>query len=469
MATPRLPTHRARLLRGLTTLLLSQALIACQPEGENGAGDANATPGRATLTIDPTPQQTFAGFGFSFTDDDPYLTLDPAARSEADRLLFTELGTRIVRLWHEPGNPERTLRTYRDGGVVAGALTHGVTELLLAPEGYTPGDPEGYAETLTNDILTLRQGGIPITVTGTQNEPGSGERADIPDEDLLPLYRAMRAKLDAKGLKDVKLLGPEYASNDDGPKDFVAAIQADPIANAAYQGVAHHSYNMAGDPKLATLTRAAGKQYWQTEAGGGSQDGSAEFDYDFAAEGSARLLNDLNNGVTHWLWFIGLGQGDRDVLQKLVMLGPNGFYKNFTYHHMQQITTRFPPGTVLRHVTSDLPDARDLVWTYGVKPPLHAAAGLRPDGRYAIGVLNRTKGSGKGGGFGYQAAQPYEVAIEASELAAAPVEFELCRTGRAGPLRCDERLTMTAGKATVTLTPAELVTLVSLAPVRPGS
>jgi hypothetical protein len=348
--------------------------------------------------------------------------------------------------------------------VVAGALANGVTELLLAPEGYTPGDPEGYAELLTNDILTLRQNGIPITVTGTQNEPGSGERADIPDADLAPLYKAMRAKLDAKGMADVKLLGPEYANNDDGAKAFIDKIKADPVANAAYQGVAHHSYNMAGDPALAALSLSAKKQYWQTEAGGGSKDGSAEFDYDFAAQGSARILNDLNNGVTHWLWFIGLGQGDRDVWQKLVMLGPNGIYKNFTYHHLQQVTTRFPPGTVLRHVTSDLQDYADLVWTYGVKPPLQAAAGRRPDGRFAIGVVNRTEGQGEDGAFGFHAAKDYEVTLVAEELSASSVEFELCRTGPSGPLRCGERATMSNGQLTIKIPPAELVTLVSSAP-----
>jgi hypothetical protein len=466
---------RSRLILSSAVGAMLAALAACGPEGDGSAGQPAASnaatmPGAVTLTIGNAPQQTFRAFGFSFTHDDPYLTLSPDQRMEANRLLFEELGTRVVRLWHEPGNPERTKSTYLDGGVVEGALASGVEDLLLAPEGYTPGDPEVYAETLANDIAALRLTyGVPITVSGTQNEPGSGQRATIPDADMAPLYRALRAKLDAKGLAAVRLLAPEYASNDQWPRHFLDVIQADPAAAAAFVGVAHHSYNMAADQELARRALAAGKEYWQTEAGGGAQDGSAELDYDFAATASARFLNDLNNGVTHWLWFIGLGQGNRDVLQKLVMLTDRGFMKNFAYHHLQQVSTRFPPGTVLRHITSDLADYPDLKYSYGVKPPLNAAAGVRPDGRYVIGIVNHTAGAGRDDGWGYHAAQTYQVTLSVPELAGREIAFDICRTGRQGALQCAGQLAMTDGRATLELASADLITLVSTAPVGAGS
>ena len=46
----------------------------------------------------------------------------------------------------------------------------------------------------------------------------------------------------------------------------------------------------------------------------------------------------------------------------------------------------------MRHVTSDLPRWQEMVWSYGPKPPLQAAAALRPDGRYALAVVNDTPG-----------------------------------------------------------------------------
>jgi hypothetical protein len=459
------------LLAGAAALLL---LGACAQGGLQSSVRPAVAPVDETiqapvgLTVGGAPQQTFKGFGFSFTHDDPYLALRPDEREMADRLLFTELDTKIVRLWHRPGDPARTVNTYKNGGVVDGALKSGVEELLLAPEGYTQGDPEGYAETLTNDIVALQQAGVPITVTGTQNEPGSDYRADIPPEEQGRLYRAMRQKLDQKGLQDVALLAPEYASNDDGPKRFYDAIQGDPEAFAAIDGIAHHSYNMAADQDLGQRALGGGKDYWQTEAGGRDKNGSAEFDYDFGANASARFLNDLNNGVTHWVWFIGLGEGDQDVLQKLVRVQHGGvldqgtFYKNYSYHHLQQISRQFPPGTVLRHVTSDLQGYPDLVWTHGVKPPLNAAAGLRPDGRFIIALVNSSHEWGREGPFGFHAAATYPVTVDVPELGwYGDLSFSVCRTGRSVTLDCSGKIQMDRGRLSLDLPSAELVTLIS--------
>ena len=207
-----------------------------------------------------------------------------------------------------------------------------------------------------------------------------------------------------------------------------------------------------------------------TEAGGGHFDGSAERDATFAATVSARFLNDLNNGVTHWVWFIGLSHGSRDVYQKLVMCehscAHGRIYKNYGYHHVQQVTTSFLPGTVMRHVTSDLPDFPDMVYTYGAKPPLHAAAGLRPDGRFALAVVNDTPGL-EVRTASWDQPTHYRVTFAVPELAATPsLAFDLCRTNPEVAVQCGETIELTNGRATIEVRSLELITLVAREPVR---
>jgi hypothetical protein len=197
----------------------------------------------------------------------------------------------------------------------------------------------------------------------------------------------------------VTVLGPEFANADDIAIGWFDIVAGDPEALASFDALATHSYNMAALPELAERTLTHGKQYWMTEAGGGIEDGSAEFAYTFATSAAARFLNDLNNGVTHWVWFIGLAGGTDDVYQKLVMCEGScestpRIYKNYAYHYLQQISASFPPGTTMRHVTSDLPEWRDMVYSHGPKPPINAAAGLRPDGRFVLAVVNDTLGTG---------------------------------------------------------------------------
>ncbi len=241
-------------------------------------------------------------------------------------------------------------------------------------------------------------------------------------------------------------------------------------ALASVAGLATHSYGMAATRELAERVLAHDKQYWMTEAGGGDFDGSAEFAYGFAATVSSRFLNDLNNGVDHWVWFIGPGHGNRDVYQKLVMCegrcaNPARIYKNYSYHHVQQVTRSFPPGTVLRHVTSNLPDWPDLVWTYGAKPPLHAAAGVRPDGRWVLAVVNDTQNVSDRPRSTWEPPAPYTVTYEVPDLASVPsMTFDLCRTNAEVALQCTETFELEFGKATFEVQSLELITLVAREP-----
>ncbi len=453
----------------LVTLLAAGVLTACGPP--EPAAPA-AAPGFATLTVGTEPRQTFAGFGFSIEQDNPYIELSDRRKAQVDKLLFDDLNTRILRLWYGTGDPKPLRDYYQASGIIDDALRHRVTELLLGPWTYL-GDPDRQAKTIAEDIATMRDDyGIRITTTGVVNEPGAGNRKVLPPQDFVPLAIAMRRELDARGLQDVKVIGPEWPSADDNPVQWFDAIAADPQALADVAGLATHSYGMAANPELAERVLAHHKQYWMTEAGGGDFDGSAEFAYAFGASVSSRFLNDLNEGVDHWVWFIGLSHGNRDVYQKLVMCegrcaNTGRIYKNYSYHHVQQITTSFVPGTVMRHVTSNLPDWKDLVWTYGPKPPLHAAAGVRPDRRWVLAVVNDTPGGKAPPHTSWDPPTKYTVTFDVPELAKVPsVTFDLCRTNPTVAMQCTEQVELEYGKATLDVQSLELITLVARKPVR---
>jgi hypothetical protein len=424
----------------------------------------------AMLTVGTTPQQRFEGFGFSFEHDNPYGLLSEERRAEVDRLLYDELNTRIIRLWYAAGQPEVLRDDYLARGIIPHALDHGVTELLLAPAGSYPGDPEEYARTIAEDIHVMRDDyGIRITTTGVLNEPDAEDWKLLPASDYVPLAIAMRRELAARGLDDVKIIGPEFASADHAPATWFDAVAADPVALASFDALGTHSYNMAATPEFAERVLTHDKQYWMTEAGGGHFDGSAEHDATFAATVSSRFLNDINNGVTHWVWFIGLSHGTRDVYQKLVMCegscADGRIYKNYGYHHVQQVTTSFLPGTVMRNVTSNLPDFPDMVYSYGAKPPLHAAAGIRPDGRWALAVVNDTPGI-EVRTARWDPPTHYRVTFEVPELAATPsLTFDLCWTNPEVAVQCGETIELTNGRATLEVRSLELITLVAREPV----
>jgi hypothetical protein len=279
----------------------------------------------------------------------------------------------------------------------------------------------------------------------------------------------MRRELEALGLSGVTVLGPEFASADGVAIDWFDIVANEPEVLASFDALATHSYNMAARPELAQRALAHGKQYWMTEAGGGITDGSAEFAYTFATSAGARFLNDLNNGVTHWVWFIGLGDGTDDVRQKLVMcegpcVGTPRIYKNYAYHYLQQISASFPPGTTMRHITSDLPDWRDMVYTYGPKPPINAAAGVRPDGRWVLAVVNQTLGTGWEQASWDDPAN-YRIAFQVPELAGSGSRtFDLCRTNAEVSVRCDESVQVIDGRVALDVVSLELVTLVARTP-----
>ena len=461
--------------RPLLALLALAGLAACEPpEGATPpAAVAAAADGRvsATLTVGEAPQQRFAGFGFSIPQNGYDAQLSEAIRAEVDRLLFDELDTRIIRLWYAPGRPWEVKEHFQDTGVIDHALAHGVTELLLGP-GHYIGDPDEHARTMAEDMRVMRDDyGIRITASGVVNEPDAQDWKIVPQDHWVPLQIAMRRELDLRDLDDVTTIGPEFATADDKALRWLDAIIADPAALAATDALGTHSYNMAATPEFGERVLRNGLQWWMTEAGGPVKRGSAEHDHAFAASVSARFLNDINQGVSHWVWFVGLGAAEEDPYQKLVMCEGScatttRIYKNPSYHHAQLVSAAFPPGTMMRHVTSDLARWPEMVWSYGPKPPLQAAAGLRPDRRLALAVVNDTPGITVAR-TSWDPPTPYRVTFEVPALAGlVSAELELCRTNAEVHAQCGETARLEHGRITLDLDSLELITLVTRAPVQ---
>ncbi len=87
--------------------------------------------------------------------------------------------------------------------------------------------------------------GIRITTTGVMNEPDAEDWKLLPASDYVPLTIALRRELDARGLGDVKVIGPEFASADDKALRWFDTVAADPQALASFDALGTHSYNMA--------------------------------------------------------------------------------------------------------------------------------------------------------------------------------------------------------------------------------
>ena len=455
-----------------------------------------------TITVQAGARQAFGGMGTSQNNyQSPYNKLTPERRALLSRLLFGDLKLKILRMWWDvptfapasgPRNPAPFVEAYITSRIIADARAQGVTTLLLAPD-HVPGelreDPakpdspikagatQTYAALIAEFIQLLRdQYKVQINATGIANEPPW-----FTPQTMVATVRALRAELDRRGLKEVRIVATEQSNNDDTTDKFLAALKAAPGAWASLTGIATHSYNMAARETEAGFVAGANgansKEFWITESGGGVGLPTSEPPGDArqAASLSSRFLNDMNHRVTHWVWFLGAEEitkwpEDYDNVQRLIEYQPrregDWYLPLLKYYYFKRLSQTFDAGAVFRSAQSSLEG--DMTWTYGRKPRLMAGAARNPDGTWAIALSNYTSDNFAFPGMTQfdrdntgQSAQTFAVTLRIPELASAGnVTFQVRRNSASLQDVEENPITMRNGIVVIpNVSPLQLVTL----------
>ena len=501
---PRLPASIPS--PGRVTALLAAFLIYGGLSRPGRAQETTPAPvaEAVTITVSPGGRQIFAGLGTSLGNwGGDYQKLTDDQRDRLAGLLWRDLKMTSLRLWlnlneYAP-TPEARLsadfrRRYIDSGIIADAVKYGVVDLVLAPDNMPAylkekraGGPEdfalradsiaAYARLIAEFVGQIHaETGILITVTGIQNEPNDLDRID-PDQ-LVAVAKALRGELDARGLTQVRIIGPESANVDSTFFDVADKLRADPAAWDAVAGLASHSYGMATTPDSARRVEAPGggnfKQHWMTEASdnGPEQPGDAIR----AASLACRFLNDINHRTTHWIHFLGFEIPDpNDNATRIIAYTPEPFRLTIyqKYYYYQQLAATFDVGAIWRESLSSTAGA--MAWTFGKKPHLFASTARNPDGGWGVALCNFTStkftddpnepNSSSNGAR----ARSVTVTVRVGELAdSGKVAFDVHRSGPHSTNATEGRLVALDGQLTVTVGPLELVTLRSAGPRQRG-
>ena len=371
------------------------------------------------ITVAPGERQTFDGFGASLGNwSKAYQKLPAEDRALLSRSLWRDLKFNTLRLWFNTDKYAPTLGAkdmseflgcYVDSGIIADARKYGVTTLLLAPDAVPPymaekrtdgtgsdqtgmalreSETDNYAVLLADFIQQLRQKtGVTLDVTGIQNEPNNLER--FAPSQIVRITRRLRTELDARGLRQVKIISPEGGNVDGIYYETVDALKADSAAWKALSGVASHSYNNSTTKTSSDQVAGTGKEYWMTEASdnGPEAPGNAVR----AASLASRFLNDMNHRTTRWIHFLGFEVDDPNDNATRIFAYTNNPFKLTRFQkqsYYKQLSQTFDAGAIFRLSTSDREG--DMTYTYGKKPRITAAAARNRDGSWGIGISNFT-------------------------------------------------------------------------------
>jgi hypothetical protein len=430
-----------------------------------------------TLTVSRQPAQQLEGFGCSMVNLNEARIPNPARNELFDRV-FGDLKMNVLRLWADADTTVTAAqmkatfyRQYVNSAVIADAQKRGVSILLLAPaRGEKPPIepmPE-YARKLATFIQGVRaERGIRINVTGIANEPGGFN----PDQ-MAEAVRVLRRELDTRNLNDVHIIAPECASADDSALHCIAGIKSDSAAWAALSGIATHSYNMAATAEFPKIIAGTEKRYWMTEASDNGNE--SEADVNLAASISARFLNDLNHGVTHWVYFIGFHDSpdvakDQDNATKFMVYDSkqHRVVRHLKYDWFRQLRAAFPNGSRIYPLKAN--PGGDLVFSYGQKPYLNAAVARRPDGSWSLGMVNLSGVKPNTPISAWHPATTLDVTWQATPLAAEEaIVFSIFRSDVAKRFVPDGDAKMAKGKLALKLRPGELITLIGKPPGNHG-
>lgn len=418
-----------------------------------------------TLTVQQNTMQTFAGFGASQVGGDG--TIPDAARGQLERLVYHDLGAKTLRLWvgSAPDLSESRMKqmfytSYVDTGVITRITRQGVSTVLLAPargESEPTDDLHTYAAKLAQFILDIKtERGIVIQATGVANEP-----LHWTPEEIASVVRYLREELNHRGLESVRIVAPECAEADTDCDRKLDALHQDPEIWSGLGAIASHSYNMAATSNEAR--RAEGKPYWMTEASDNGNEPAENTSR--AATIASRFLNDVNHGVTDWIYFIGFSSSDNvatdnDNATKLAVWDKHSesIFIPLKYYYLKQLLTTFDSGAVFRPTVS-LTES-DMTYTLGMKPAVNAAAAVNPDGSWSISVVNDTGSCCQSKITDWHAATVYKIRINVAELHSIHSrKFILYRSKANCHFQKSGSVKMTNGAVSVIVSPGELISL----------
>lgn len=455
-----------------------------------------------TITVKPGERQIYQGMGGSLKTGwaTRYAKLNEEQQKKLSDMLWKDAKLNTIRIWfvakhYAPTSGERILEKAFSPVLakqVKAAQKRGVKHLVLAPCGVPkylkkikpenwPKDkkfpkteidlkkrPE-HAAIIADFIKDVKKTyGIEFTATGLQNEPNTGHDSHFTADQMVISVKLLRHALDKRGLKKVKVIAPETASCDRVAYKMVDALKADPKAWKVLDGIATHSYNMGATDKLYEKIEGEKKEFWQTES---SSPGREKPGDDLRASIAATtFLSDMNNGVTHWIYFIATaGTDPKDNGTRILafdpMIPPNDSWliPHYKYYYLKQLSQTFDPGCKPRKPYSSLD--KTMTWTYGRKPRVVAAVAKNPDGTWSIGISNHTIKKIPSKKFNKdncgRLAESFIVHVDVDELLeAGNITFDLVRSGPDGKTLVKEKpVTMKDGTVTLTIHPRELITL----------
>jgi hypothetical protein len=411
--------------------------------------------GEATITANSGARQAYKGFGFSLVNTERYGDLSRAQQQEISRTVIEGTGANILRLWHQAG----WVQNYINTNYLQDALAAGIDTVYMAPGG----DPNAIA----NEIEVVKNAGYAIHYTALMNEPDKQHGWDGASN--LSKFKQLHNNLVAKGLTTRQLCCDD-ANVDGDAKERIDAILKDPQAKDWLSAFSTHSYGMAAEEGYASRVFASGKDWWMTEHS--AEGASHPLDYAKASRTSSTMLNDLNQGVTHWIYFIGYGISnvslpnvhnnvflayyDGSCFNKPV--GSGWFVLSPQYYYIQQINRTFPYGTKFRYSTASGLKSNTMAWTYMNRSTINAAIGKRPDGGWGIAVSNTENSSSWDGGSSFE---DFTIHLDIKELEGSGSQaFQLTRSGpTTGFLKSEASVTLVDGKGTIQVKKNELVTL----------
>ncbi|GEM_PF-5504610 len=424
-------------------------------------------------------RQTFAGFGASQATTTWSNPPQPFRDQMAD-LVYRDLGMNTFRMWISCDHTQTVSSMvaefhtrYIATGAIAGVKARGVDTLLLAPcrsapvyhWTTAPTEPMSvYADRLAEVIAQIELTyGIQIDATGVANEPGAWTTQHMVDA-----VNALRPALDARGLKNVKIIAPETSNGGANMVLHLDAMFHNGDAWRNLSGMAHHSYNWSlADRRQWDIKRD--KEWWMTEC----SDGGAETpeDENRASTVLARFMSDLNTGVDRWIYFQGFSThtdvstyNNSHAFLAIHDQATQSIVVYLRYYYLKQALETIRTGAVVRYMTSATEGG---MHSYAnLSPRINAAAAVNPDGSWGVNIVNATGIDGLPASTTnlFHPAENFNVTVTIQELASTPSKvFTVWRSKANSHIVNSGSVTFVNGVGTVTVNSRELVSLRSAA------